>query len=71
VWGWGFGIFNDGCERIGGRTGLVNLPKPDNCLLFIEQLKVNQYKVYNIGNIENMVRYKRGKGHVLSVERHP
>jgi hypothetical protein len=34
-------------ERIDGRTGLVNLPKPDNCLLFIEQLKVNQYKVYN------------------------
>jgi len=50
---------------------LVNLPKPDNCLLFIEQLKVNQYKVYNIENIENMVSYKRGKGHVLSVERHP
>jgi hypothetical protein len=58
-------------ERIDGGTGLVNLSKPDNCLLFIEQLKVNQYKVYNIGNIENMVSYKRGKGHVLSVERHP
>jgi hypothetical protein len=58
-------------ERIDGRTGLINLPKPDNCLLFIEQLKVNQYKVYNIGNIENMISYKIGKGHVLSVERHP
>jgi hypothetical protein len=33
--------------------------------------KLNQYKVYNIGNIENMVSYKRGKGHVPSVERHP
>jgi hypothetical protein len=52
-------------------TGLVNLPKPENYLLFIEQLKVSQYKVYNIRNIENMVSYKSGRGCALSVERHP
>jgi hypothetical protein len=45
---------------------LINLPKPENYLLFIEQLKVSQYKVYNIRNIENMVSYKSGRGCALS-----